>query len=38
MGRHLELTPRLRQIAGWVPQGAHRSLMLARTTRTCRCG
>ena len=23
MGRHLELTPRLRQIAAWVPQGAH---------------
>ena len=23
MGKHLELTPRLRQIAAWVRQGAH---------------
>ena len=23
MGKHLELTPRLRQIAAWVPQNAH---------------
>ena len=25
MGKHLELTPRLRQIAAWVRQGAHRA-------------
>ena len=37
MGKHLELTPRLRQIAAWSAR-VRTSLMLARITPICPCG